>query len=409
RRRFRREAEAIARLEHPNIVKIYEVGEAEGRPFLSLEYVDGGSLAQQLTGTPLPPRQAARLIALLSQAIETAHQQGFVHRDLKPANILLSTSRSKSPARAGTAPAGSVDSCHAWLNCIPKITDFGLAKELDNGAAQTRSGTIMGTPCYMAPEQTTAHGASIRPATDVYALGAILYELLTGRPPFQGQTPLDTLNQVQADDPVPPRRLQSKLAVDLETICLKCLQKDPNHRYGRAALLADDLNRFLAGCPVAARPIPVWERLAKYARRKPALVALLMVSAAAFLLSIIGVVWHTIRLQQALNTADELRVTAQSERDRALAQERLVREYGGRADVQLTHALLKNADVRQAVELLGKYRPEAGQDDIREFTWHYLWRLCQGDQRTLTGHTKDVYFVTFSPDGKLLATAGEDG
>src|SRR5665213_3615278 len=205
--RFRTEAEAVARLQHPNIVQIFEVGEHDGHPYFSLEFVDGGSLAQKLDGTPLPPQQAARLVETLARAMHAAHQAGVVHRDLKPANVLLTAD--------GT----------------PKITDFGLAKKLDADAGQTQSGAIMGTPSYMAPEQAGGKSNEIGPAADTYAMGAILYECLTGRPPFKASTPLDTVLQVVSDEPAPPRKLQSKTPRDLETICLKCLQKAPSKRY----------------------------------------------------------------------------------------------------------------------------------------------------------------------------------
>jgi eukaryotic-like serine/threonine-protein kinase len=221
----------VARLQHPNIVQIFEVGEHDGHPYFSLEFVDGGSLAQKLDGTPLPPQQAARLVETLARAMHAAHQAGVVHRDLKPANVLLTAD--------GT----------------PKITDFGLAKKLDSDAGQTQSGAIMGTPSYMAPEQAGGKSKEIGPAADTYALGAILYELLTGRPPFKAPTPLDTVLQVVGDEPVPPRKLQSKTPRDLDTICLKCLQKAPGKRYTTAIDLAEDLRRFQAQEPIQARPV----------------------------------------------------------------------------------------------------------------------------------------------------------
>ena len=208
RERFRTEAEAVARLQHPNIVQVHEVGEHEGRPFFSMEFCRGGGLNRKLAGTPLPPAEAARLVETLAQAVQAAHQQNVVHRDLKPANVLL--------AEDGT----------------PKITDFGLARKLDE-AGQTRTGEVMGTPSYMAPEQAGGRSKEIGPAADVYALGAILYECLTGRPPFRSPTDVDTVMQVLSDDPVPPRRLQSKTPRDLETICLKCLEKQPARRTRR--------------------------------------------------------------------------------------------------------------------------------------------------------------------------------
>jgi serine/threonine protein kinase len=226
--RFQGEAEALARLQHPNIVQIFEAGEVNGLPFLSLEFVEGGSLAAQLSGEPWSPAEAARLVETLARAVAAAHQAGIVHRDLKPANVLLGT------------------------DGVPKITDFGLAKRLDAETMHTQSGAILGTPSYMAPEQAAAKGQEVGPATDVYALGAILYELLTGRPPFKAATPLETVLLVVADEPTPPRQLQPEAPRDLQTVCLKCLAKDPRQRYDSAASLAEDLRRFRENLPVKA-------------------------------------------------------------------------------------------------------------------------------------------------------------
>jgi serine/threonine-protein kinase len=244
--RFGTEAEAAARMQHANLVHIYEVGERDGLPYFSMEMVDGGSLAGKLTGQPWPEEQAARLIETLARAMDYAHRQGVIHRDLKPANVLL--------AADGT----------------PKITDFGLAKKVEElGRGQTRTGTVMGTPSYMAPEQAGGKTQEIGPATDVWALGAILYELLTGRPPFRGATDLDTVLAVLSDDPVPVRQLNRKASRNLETICLKCLRKDPRKRYDSAAELADDLQRFVTGEPIKARPPRMLERAAQWVWRWP--------------------------------------------------------------------------------------------------------------------------------------------
>ena len=259
--RFLAEAEAAAQLQHANIVQVHEVGSHNGLPFMSLEYVDGGTLAQKLKGTPLLPRQAAGLTATLGRAVQYAHEHGIVHRDLKPANILLTED--------GT----------------PKISDFGLAKRSAAGAGVTQTGAILGTPSYMAPEQAEGK-PDVGPAADVYALGAILYELLTGRPPFQAPTPLDTVLQVVNDEPVPPRRLQPKVRRDLETICLKCLQKDPKKRYTSAAALADDLDRFLDDRPILARPVGRPERAWRWCRRNPVVAGLAAVLAVGALVAI---------------------------------------------------------------------------------------------------------------------------
>jgi serine/threonine protein kinase/tetratricopeptide (TPR) repeat protein len=243
--RFRTEAEAVARLRHPNILHIYDIGEFDDVPFVALELLEGGDLADRLAGTPQPGRQAAELMVTLARAVHAAHQAGILHRDLKPTNILFTD------------------------DGVPKITDFGLAKRLDSDSKQTESGQIMGTPSYMAPEQARGHTKAVGPAADVYALGAILYEMLTGRPPFKGETPMETVRQVVDDEPVPPRRLVPKLARDLETICLKCLAKEPYKRYPSPAALADDLVRHMEGRPIQARPSSAWERSVKWTRRRP--------------------------------------------------------------------------------------------------------------------------------------------
>ncbi len=247
--RFRTEVEAVARLQHPNVVQIYEVGEHEGRPFFSLEFVDGGTLADRLDGRPQPPEASARLIETLARAVHCAHEHGIVHRDLKPANVLLTAD--------GT----------------PKVTDFGLAKCLDGGGTQTQTGAIMGTPSYMAPEQAGGHSRQVGPATDVYALGAILYELLTGRPPFLAGATLDVALQVLEQEPEPPRVLNPAVDRSLEAVCLKCLQKDPGRRYPGARDLADDLRRYLDGEPTLARPVGPLGRVGRWLSQRPALAA----------------------------------------------------------------------------------------------------------------------------------------
>jgi serine/threonine-protein kinase len=240
--RFRTEAEAIARLQHPHIVQVFEVGEHQGRPFLVLEFCPGGGLDRRLGGTPLPAQDAARLAEALARAMSVAHRAGIVHRDLKPANVLLGDDGG------------------------PKITDFGLARKLD-AAGPTRTGAVVGTPSYMAPEQAAGRVHDIGPWTDVYALGAVLYELLTGRPPFRAESALDTVLQVLEREPVPPRLLNPAVPRDLELICLKCLQKDPHKRYPSAEALADDLTSFRSGGAVSARSYNVFDWLASSLER----------------------------------------------------------------------------------------------------------------------------------------------
>jgi eukaryotic-like serine/threonine-protein kinase len=274
--RFRREAEAVARLRHVNIVQIYDVGEQDGEPYLALEYVAGGSLADKLASGPLPPAQAAALVETLARAMHHAHEHGILHRDLKPSNVMLSEE-------------GSL-----------KITDFGLAKQVDGNATETQSGALLGTPSYMAPEQTGGDRTAVGPLADVYALGAILYETLTGRPPFRGPSPLETLAQVRDSDPVPPRALQPTTPRDLQTICLKCLEKEPRRRYATAAELADDLDRFAAGEPIRARPTGRLERSLKWLRRKPYQGVLAAVAVLLPLAVIGGLMWHNQELHNEI-------------------------------------------------------------------------------------------------------------
>jgi serine/threonine protein kinase/tetratricopeptide (TPR) repeat protein len=334
--RLRREAVTLARLNHPNFVKIHDIGEHEGRPFLALEFVNGASLAERLAGTPQPERAAAQLVETLARAMHRAHQAGIIHRDLKPANILLQPvesgesravesgeSRAKSRKEPEMQGPLALDSPLSALR--PKITDFGLAKLLEGGPDVTDSGQALGTPCYMPPEQAQGQREAIGPAADVYSLGAILYEMLTGRPPFRAETALATLQQVISCDPVAPGQLRPGLARDLETICLHCLRKDPGRRYASALELAEDLRRFLAGEPIRARPVGAWEKAVKWVKRRPARAALLAASAIVVLTLLglswwttITVQWYNRELEGALSLADRRRQDAEANLEDAL-------------------------------------------------------------------------------------------
>jgi WD40 repeat protein len=380
--RFHTEAEAVARLHHAHIVQIYGVGRHDEHPYLVLEYVDGGSLAQQLTGTLLPARRSAELVETLARAVHYAHQQGIIHRDLTPGNVLLTA------------------------DGLPKITDFGLAKLLAGGGAiRTQSGAIVGTPSYMAPEQAAGKTKEIGPAADVYGLGAILYELVTGRPPFRAETPLETLLQAQSEEPVPPSRLQPKLPRDLETICLKALAKSPERRYASAGDLAEDLRRWLSGEPIRARPVSAAERLLKWVRRRPAVAGLLLASGvAALALVALAVGWvYNRELSQA-------RAAEEWQRQRAEAALGEARDALDKADTYLyfnrislaEHAWWAN-NVGRTKELLAECPPERCL-----WEWHYLDRLCHSELLALSGHTDEIYSVTVSPDSTRLASASAD-
>jgi serine/threonine-protein kinase len=260
--RFRREAEAVAALRHANIVQVYDVGELDGRPYFTMEFVEGGDLALHLAAFPQPAPRAAEMVATLANAVQTAHDGGIVHRDLKPANILLTSD--------GTL----------------KITDFGLARRLECDPSLTISGARVGTPSYMAPEQAAGNVEAFCPSVDIYSLGALLYEMLTGRPPFRAESTSETQRQVIQEEPAPPSRLNAKVPRDLETICLKCLQKVPQRRYAAAAELSADLQRFLRGQPITARPVGRLERSIRWVRRNPTASALIVTALALFALAV---------------------------------------------------------------------------------------------------------------------------
>ena len=374
-RRFRREAEILAKLDHPNVVGLLTAGSADGRPFLVMRFIDGESLAQRIWDGqarkyhPQDPRWSAGLIATVARAVHAAHEpmpdqdrHGVVHRDLKPENILLD--------RAGT----------------PYVTDFGLARFLDDVPGQSRSAGFAGTRPYMAPEQIDPiRFGPLGRAADVYALGAVLYLLLTGRSPFTGATPADLLRQILADSPDSPRRLRSGVPRDLETIVLKCLEKEPARRYASAAALADDLDRYCRGEPITARPVSPLGRGWRLARRRPVVAALLAGLLLTVSAGVAGVVWQW-RLAEA----------ARGETEITLYFSRI-----GQAELAW-----RSNDVDRADQLLDACVPRIGRADPRGWEWHYLKRLCHADLFTLRGHSAWVNGVAYSPDGRLIASAG---
>lgn len=383
--RFRTEAEAIARLQHPNIVQIYEVGEQQGLPFLTLEFCAGGSLEKRLNGTPLPAADASPLVETLARAVHAAHTAGILHRDLKPANVLL--------AGDGT----------------PKVTDFGLAKKLDE-VGQTQSNAVVGTPSYMAPEQAGSRNRTLGPTADVYALGVILYECLTGRPPFRAATPLETLLQVMHDEPVAPRLLNPKTPRDLETIALMAMAKEPGRRYATAQELADDLRAYAEGRPIRARPVGLVGRAWRWTRRNPAAAALLLVGGVAALAVVaLGVgLRYNATLARSLQSEAEARQTLETtvgELNTAQAAQKAAADSAERFSyfhrIGLAHSLWAGGELPRALYLL-----QECPEPHRNWEWHYLNGLCHSE---LAGFDLGESYCTglaFSPDGRRLAGGG---
>jgi len=317
--RFQAEAEAAANLDHPNIVPIYDVGQHDGQHYFSMGYVDGQSLAQRIADGPLDCRDAAELLVPVADAVQYAHERGIIHRDLKPANVLLRRnleSRDQSPEQQDTVrPGSSSGHRRASLESHPMVTDFGLAKRLEVADGLTASGDIIGTPSYMPPEQASGQAAQISPAGDVYSLGAILYCLVSGHPPFQAASVLDTLDQVVQREPVPLRHLNAAIDRDIDTIALKCLQKEPAKRYGSAAELADELRRYLAGEPIHARPVGAVERTWRWCKRKP-VVASLATIAALLAIAVVSLLAVGYRRETALRQDAELARTEAEDNSR---------------------------------------------------------------------------------------------
>jgi WD40 repeat protein len=395
--RFRAEAEAVARLQHPNIVQVHEVGEHRGLPFFSLEFCAGGSLAQRLDGPPLEPGQAAGLVEVLARAVHHAHQNGVVHRDLKPANVLLSFSRD---------PEGSALPSGSRLNeAVPKIADFGLARRLDVTGA-TSTGAVMGTPSYMAPEQAQGLTHEIGPAADVYALGAILYELLAGRPPFKAPQPLDTMLLVVSQDALPPRRLQPSLPRNLETICLKCLHKEPRRRYASAQDLADDLRRFLRGEPTRARPAGAAERAWRWCRRNRGVAAL---AAAILLLLLLAAVGASVA---AVYLGRQRDLAVRAERDRteqlfhALFAQARAKRYSGQMGqrFEALEALRQASEIARTLELDEKHVEELRTEAIACLALTDLKPLREWPNSPPLGYT-----AAFDPELERYAYGDADG
>jgi eukaryotic-like serine/threonine-protein kinase len=380
-RRFRLEAEIVATLDHPNVVPIYEVGQHQGRHYFSMKLVEGGSLAQRVEGFRDDPRAAALLVAKVARAVDYAHRRALLHRDLKPANILVDE-RSE-----------------------PHVTDFGLAKRMEASSGLTHLGLAMGTPSYMAPEQATGRPEAVTTAVDIYGLGAILYEVLTGRPPFVGETVLETLRQVQEQEPIPPRTLDPRIDPDLETIALKCLEKEPVRRYVSAEAVAVDLERWLSGLPIEARPVTAWGRARKWARRRPGTAALLAAIMAITALGLGGIIWQWHRARVALVEMIEAR-----------GRESQLRIEAARLAARLA--------LDQGQSLLSQGSPARGLlwsaralslTPLADEHLQWLLRVNLADQlqqfrplAQVLAHAGPVRCVAFSPDGRTVLTAGDD-
>jgi WD40 repeat protein/tRNA A-37 threonylcarbamoyl transferase component Bud32 len=389
--RFRAEAEAAANLDHPNIVPIHEVGQHGGQHYFSMKLIEGESLAAALPSLLAEPKRGVELLALVARAVHHAHQRGILHRDLKPSNILID--------RRGQ----------------PHVTDFGLAKRVEGDSGLTRSGAILGTPSYMAPEQASAK-KGLSTAVDVYSLGAILYELLTGVPPFRAATPLDTLMQVVEREPTKPSVLNLRVNRDLQTICLKCLEKDPQRRYGSAEAFAEDLERWLAGQPILARPSPTWERTVKWAQRKPALASLVAVSVVGTAMLLIGGLVFNAELQLAFqdvtqrqNDLDQAKKTIEKANDATreanrLADERAVHARGILFTANSAAMRPANPGLALALAIEGA---ELNPGLLANDTLLAALDVCR-EQKMLSGHQAAVLFTTFSPDGGRVLTTSAD-
>jgi WD40 repeat protein/tRNA A-37 threonylcarbamoyl transferase component Bud32 len=401
--RFRTEAENAASLDHPNIVPIYEVGEHEGQHYFSMKLIEGGSLSQHAPRLRQDRRAVVRLLADVARAVQHAHRHGILHRDLKPGNILVDAEGR------------------------PHVTDFGLARRLHAEASLSPAGAVLGTPSYMPPEQAAPGQGRLTTAADVYALGAIFYELLTGRPPFRADTPLDVLLQVLQKEPEPPRAVDPHIDSDLETICLKCLQKDPRRRYGSAEALADDLERWLRGEPILARPSGAGERALKWVRRRPAAAALVGVSGLA-LLSVgvlVAVLWSDAEARALQEQQQKLQLQEQAEKERDLnhqlqQQRDLARDEARNASRNLYAARVNlmqpawDAGFVERVRELLRAQLADDQKEWRGFEWYHYWALAHQERFTLRGHDNDSMLLgsmgrTVTADsGKTVAFGAGD-
>ncbi len=388
-KRIRAEAEAIARIHHSSIVQIYEIIEIDEQPYLAMEYCPGGTLSHRLAGSPLSPKLAAELMLAIAKAVAAVHQSRIIHRDLKPGNVLL-------------------ESSDGWN---PKVSDFGLAKLLDVDSGATATGNILGTPSYMAPEQAFGDAKRVAAAADIYSLGAILYECLTGSAPFRGATVADTLEQVRTREPVAVRQLAPKVPHDLETITLKCLRKSPADRYVTAQALVEDLENFLAGRSIVAQPLSRTTRVWRWCHRNPQVATLLMSVFALLCATVLILSDRNRHIRAGFNE----KAVALSELTKALAEkeqalqsaasnELLARKRFYAAEINLAQHALEQGETARVLELLEHQRPRESVSDLRGFEWNYLYHQIQSRlHRTWTISKQEIHHLTFSPDGRWLA------
>jgi WD40 repeat protein len=366
-KRFRAEASAVAALSHPNIVGIHEVGVIQGQHYFAMDYVEGETLSEILVNGPLPPRRAANCMSIIAGAIQYAHDRGILHRDLKPSNVLIDS------------------------NGQPRVTDFGLARRLDGDSELTLTGQVLGSPNYMPPEQAGGRRGKLDRRSDVYSLGAMLYHLLTGRPPFVGEAVTETLQQVVHSEPVSPHLLNPGVPRDLETVCLKCLEKQPEKRYATAQELADELGRFLRAEPIVARPVSVPEKIWRWCQRKPAFASALFLITVLVLILVIGSPIAVVRINRAREESDDL--LKQNEHSLYIAKMNLARQAWEDNNANRLNRLLE----------------ETRDSPHRAFEWYYWQRQLHLDFRTFRGHQKDVITVAFSADGRRVFSGSYDG
>src|ERR1039457_4812762 len=379
--RFKAEAAAAAGLNHPNIVAIHEIGEDRGRHFFSMEFVPGRTLAKLVRDGPLPARVVAGYLERVAAAVHYAHERGVLHRDLKPSNVIIDGQGQ------------------------PRVTDFGLAKRVDDHGDLTLTGQVLGTPAYMSPEQAGGANFGVVDArSDVYSLGAVLYHLVCGLAPFAGESATEILRKVTDFEPVAPRLLNPGLPRDLETICLKCLAKAPSRRYQSALELAQDLDRFLSGVPILARPAGRVEKVWRWSRRQPALAAALVGCVVILVGGVSGILWQLRQTKAAQAVAIQKAKDEETQRKSAQHSELVMRQNLYAADMLGVQRALAESDLGSARLLIEAHRPQAGQPDLRGFEWRYFWAKAQAESfMTLTNHGHAITALSFSPDGKWLA------